>query len=236
MKKVRRFGRAAGMLLLFCEVLLCCAGCREKTDGGLQTLVLSEEESDGQTDGAGGSAPEEHRGSESNAEQEKSAGSGGSDESAQETVFVYVCGAVKVPGVYELKPDARVYEAVACAGGVREDAAEEYVNLAQPVSDGERIYIPTVEEAEQGIAEWVPADPGTDHDSGTEERKVNINTASREELKTLSGIGDSKAESIIAYREANGAFQSIEELMNVDGIKDGVFNKIKDRITVNAGS
>ena len=64
---------------------------------------------------------------------------------------------------------------------------------------------------------------------------MNLNTASKEELKTLSGIGDTRAESIISYRETNGPFTSIEDLKKVDGIKDGVFQKIKDRITVNAG-
>lgn len=115
---------------------------------------------------------------------------------------------------------------------MREDAAEEYLNQAQFVADGERIYVPTEEEVEHGTVEST----FTQSDSGDTEGKVNINTASKEELKTLSGIGDSKADSIIQYREAHGAFHSIEELMNVEGIKEGVFNKIKDRITVNAGS
>ena len=72
--------------------------------------------------------------------------------------------------------------------------------------------------------------------TGSTDGKVNINTASAEELKTLSGIGDTRAESIIRYREEQGGFQSVEDLMNVEGIKEGVFEKIKDRITVNTGS
>lgn len=225
MKRVRLWKRAAGTLLIVCGVFLYCAGCKAEKSNELQTFVLEEDGAETQQ-GADGT---ESTDAEAAAETALYA------EPAQETIFVYVCGAVSRPGVYELDAGARVYEAIACAGGVREDAAEEYVNQAQTVADGERIYIPTDAEAEQGLA-GIGGMGSVDADSGNTDGKVNINTASKEELKTLSGIGDAKAESIIAYREANGAFQSIEELMNVEGIKEGVFNKVKDRITVNAGS
>lgn len=133
---------------------------------------------------------------------------------------------MNAPGVYELAGDARVYEAIALAGGLNDAAAGEALNQASTVTDGERIYIPTAEELEKGIVDGQTAQvTGTDNQG-----KININTAAKEELKTLPGIGDAKADSIISYREANGGFQTVEELMQVEGIKEGVFNKIKDRV------
>ena len=142
-------------------------------------------------------------------------------------VYVYVCGAVNAPGVYELSGDARVFEALESAGGMTGDASLESVNLARAVADGEQIYVPTVEEAARGTG------VGTESNTkSTEQNKVNINTASRDELMTLTGIGEAKAESIIRYREEHGAFKSAGELMEIEGIKEGVFNKIKDDITI----
>ena len=133
---------------------------------------------------------------------------------------------MNAPGVYELAGDARVYEAIALAGGLNDAAAGEALNQASTVTDGERIYIPTAEELEKGIVDGQTAQvTGTDNQG-----QININTAAKEELKTLPGIGDAKADSIISYREANGGFQTVEELMQVEGIKEGVFNKIKDRV------
>ena len=153
---------------------------------------------------------------------------------------------MNTPGVYELEAGARLYEAIARAGGVREDGAEESINQAQAVSDGERLYIPTDEEVRQGLdAYLLSGSAGGDAAAGSQSAvpggpsgssaggKVNINTASREELKTLNGIGDTRAGSIVVYRESNGPFGSIEDLMKVEGIKEGVFNKLKDDITVN---
>ncbi|TCS75591.1 helix-hairpin-helix domain-containing protein [Muricomes intestini] len=146
------------------------------------------------------------------------------------SVFVYVCGAVHTPGVYELDSDSRVYEALAKAGGVTEDAADEALNQARVVTDGERIYIPTAKELEKGFVDGsMPEVTGADYEK---EGKININTASKEELKSLPGIGDAKADSIISYRESNGGFQSVEDLMQVEGIKEGVYNKIKDKIII----
>ena len=143
-------------------------------------------------------------------------------------MFVYVCGAVESPGVYELRADARVIEAISSAGGITEDAAPDAVNQARVIADGEQIYVPTVEEAasqQTGVG-------GTTVTKGTESVKVNINTAGKEELMTLTGIGEAKADDILKYREEHGSFGSIEELMQINGIKEGVFNKIKDDITI----
>lgn len=153
-----------------------------------------------------------------------------------DTVFVYVCGAVVSPGVYELDSGARVYEALEAAGGMKEEAAQEILNQAGKIEDGGRIYVPTKEEAAEGLLENAADSDGvvegTAGSDNSEQGKINMNTAGLEELKTLSGIGDAKAQSIIRYREENGEFQTIEEVMNVEGIKEGVFNKIKDKITV----
>ena len=146
----------------------------------------------------------------------------------QEMIFVYVCGAVANPQVVQLKQEARVYEALEAVGGMREDAAVELVNLAEKLQDGQKLYILTEEEAEQSAVSL--PESGQETQAGSD--VVNINRATAQELMTLPGIGQAKAESIIAYREEHGSFSSTEELKNVEGIKDGVWNKIKDCITV----
>lgn len=206
--------------MLLALVLLCCAGCKEQEETELQTLSLKGDKTENVSEDPGG---------ESSGREEKEP-----DKATEETVFVYVCGAVNMPGVYELEEGSRIYQAVLLAGGIREDAAEESVNQAQIVEDGEQIYIPSREEAAQGMPDKGTGRTGTG--AAKNDGKVNLNTASEEELKTLSGIGDTRAERILEYRETNGGFGTIEELMKVEGIKEGVFDKIKDRITVNTGS
>ncbi len=155
------------------------------------------------------------------------------------TIMVHICGAVKNPGVYEISKDARVFDAVMEAGGFKEDACEDYVNLAETIEDGCKIVIPTKlqisEEEKQNITEdsfqAVIRDTKNSNSSDLSPL-VNINTADEEKLKTLTGIGDTRAKSIIAYREEHGEFHSIEEIMNVSGIKDASYQKIKDEITV----
>lgn len=144
-------------------------------------------------------------------------------------IFVYVCGAVNAPGVYELDRDSRIYEAIAMAGGLSKEAAGDTLNQAGVARDGERIYVPSKSDLEK--EPQVGGPPETTGSKAPKEDKVNINTSAKEELKTLPGIGDAKAESIISHREANGPFTSIEDLMQVEGIKEGVYNKIKDKIT-----
>lgn len=151
-------------------------------------------------------------------------------------IFVDICGAVAKPGVYRMPPDSRVYEAVEAAGGLLPEAAGNRVNQAQPLSDGQQIYVPTKEEAEKAGA--VPAEgafPETEAGENSpvsENGKVNLNTADAAALQTLSGIGESKAQAILAYREEHGGFSSIEELMDVPGIKENTFLKIKEKIAV----
>lgn len=151
-------------------------------------------------------------------------------------IFVDICGAVTKPGVYRMPPDSRVYEAVEAAGGLLPEAAGNRVNQAQPLSDGQQIYVPTKEEAEKAGA--VPAEgafpeiKSGENSPVSENGKVNLNTADAAALQTLSGIGESKAQAILAYREEHGGFSSIEELMDVPGIKENTFLKIKEKIAV----
>lgn len=148
-----------------------------------------------------------------------------SGEQTEKTICIHICGSVKAPGVYYLKEGARLHEAVDRAGGLTEDAAPEYVNLAGIITDGEQIYIPDKKETEDGSFRLQAS--GT-----TESGLVNLNTASEEDLMTLPGIGQTKAKAIIAYRESSGGFSNIEELMNVSGIAESSYEKIKDYIRV----
>ena len=137
-------------------------------------------------------------------------------------VAVYVCGAVVSPGVYYLPIDAIKQDALEAADGFCEGAATTYVNLAEKIKEGEQIYFPYEEELSGGYS-LLDAE-GSD--------KVNINRATKDELMTLPGIGESKAEAIISYREEHGAFQSIEEITSIPGIKEGIYDNIKDYIVV----
>lgn len=152
------------------------------------------------------------------------------------SIFVYVCGAVLNPGVYELPGNVRVVAAIEAAGGFSEDAAQDYLNLARVAADGEKLVVPTVEEAEvmslAGTSAGASENTAQESSSDNTRLSININTATKEELMELPGIGESRALSIIAYREENGAFGSIEEIMLVSGIKEGAFAKIKAYIRV----
>ncbi len=153
-----------------------------------------------------------------------------------EMITVYVCGAVRAPGVYELESDSRINAAVEAAGGFSEDADTEYVNLAARVQDGVKLLIPTREETSETGTDKVPSfDLEADNAQGSSDGSgglININTADKDTLKTLPGIGEGIAGRIIEFREKNGSFKTIEDIMNVTGIKDKLFSKFKDRITV----
>ncbi len=142
-------------------------------------------------------------------------------------VFVQICGAVRTPGVYKVSSTLRVFQAIEAAGGVTEQADINSVNLARPVTDEMYIYIPAAGEVQENRR---PED-GTETFS-TAGNKININTATREELMTLKGIGEAKADAIIMYREETGGFTEISQIMNISGIKEAAFNKIKDSISV----
>lgn len=152
-----------------------------------------------------------------------------------EKCFVYICGAVNTPGVYEVTQNARLYEVIEAAGGLTEDAAEESVNQAREIVDGEMVRILTQEEAaKDGLEEaGERTETGVDGEAAQDsDGRIDLNLATAAELMTLSGIGQTKADSIIRYREKNGSFFSVEEIKQVEGIKEGVYNRIKDHIKV----
>ena len=212
MQKKQRFKKIGIFIVIVGIVFLCTVGCAEEQKDDLKSLSLEK--------------------IESSSEQDESQDEKLDDIDDAGTIYVYVCGAVHAPGVYELEGGSRIYEAIVCAGGLRDDADDNFVNQAQTLSDGEQVYIPTEGEVAQ---EHLVLETEKTANTTVDDR-IDINTATKEELMTLSGIGESRAESILAYRQVHGAFQNIEELMNVEGIKEGIFQKIKDSITVNTGS
>ena len=168
-------------------------------------------------------------------------------EMQQAMIYVDVCGAVANPGVFQLAAGSRVFQAIEAAGGYLPEAALTCVNRAGVLTDGQQLYILTQEEMErQGLDpaemagasdEQMNGSAGTGQNTGMtaqvqQDNRININTADEAQLTTLTGIGATRAQAIIAYREENGPFAAIEDIMNVQGIKEGTFAKIKDEIVV----
>nr|WP_076776568.1 helix-hairpin-helix domain-containing protein [Lachnoclostridium phocaeense] len=212
--------RPVMVVVIIVTLTLFLSGCeKEKEASGIEEISLEETAESGET--------EEEDLSGETQEEDK-------EESGEEpgSIFVYVCGQVAAPGVYELPGDARVYQAIEMAGGTLEGASPESLNLAQQAEDGQKIYVPTEEEAQTGAA--LQDTPGGVQDTASDQAagKVNLNTAGLEELMTLTGIGQTRAEAILAYREEEGDFRSPEDIMNVEGIKEGIYEKLKDEITV----
>ena len=139
-------------------------------------------------------------------------------------IFVDIKGAVKNPGVYQMKSGDRVKDALDAAGGLTDEADSQKVNLAQRVEDQMVIVVPKVGEE---VTE-IPA--GVTSKEAAKDGKVNINTATVEELKTLKGVGEKKAEAIIEYRKKNGSFKTKEDLMKVRGIGQKLFESFQERI------
>ena len=150
-------------------------------------------------------------------------------------INVYVCGAVITPGVYKVDIEAIKEDAINAAGGFAEGASQEYVNLAKRITDGEQIYVPYESELEDLPVYNMQDSSSVSYSNGvySSDGRLNINKASKEDLMTLNGIGETRAEAIIAYRDSHGLFNSVDEIMNVSGIKEGVYNNIKDYITLN---
>lgn len=248
-KKLRRTA------LLFSALIL-LGGCTRKEE-----LLLLEEESVFEEE-PGGSAENVIPGNNAEKDEEEVSGGMALHQANEATgaqaerglIYVHVCGAVERPGVYELEAGSRVYEAVQSAGGFAEFAEQNYVNQAQVLDDGVKLVIPTIEEAaaarkgealgtareESGItvqAGIVGGEPSKGSDdgkpAGSGDGRININTASEAQLCEIPGIGATRAAAIAAYRDAHGGFKKPEDIMQVNGIKEGMFEKIKDSICVN---
>ena len=159
-------------------------------------------------------------------------------------IFIDIKGSVKNPGVYKLESDARVIDALLESGGILENANTRFLNLSKSLNDGDVIVVYSNEEIEEAkkqetinietpcICEEVKSDACYSEEGKEDNGKININVATLDELKILPGIGDAKASAIIDYRNTNGNFKSIEEIKNISGISDKLYEQIKDFITV----
>lgn len=205
MKKVKN-------LICILALVLGISGCANQREEAKE-LLLSKETSEVKA----GSNGKEEVWLEAEAKSQK--------EEETDIIYVQVSGAVNHPGVYELPLGSRVFQALELAGGMTQEAQEKSINQAQTLEDGQMIWVPTAEEA-AALPEQQPESLAKD------DGKVNLNTATKEELQTLPGIGEAKAQSIVAWREEHGSFTQIEDIMKIEGIKEGVFSKIKDSVKV----
>lgn len=222
-RKIRDFyvKRMQKFVIVFCAVLMMAVsiiGCTKKEEAGLTLLQIEntvdddvEYAADNETDGVVETE---------NVIEEQAV--------SPPMICVHVCGAVNNPGVYELPEGSRIYEAIELSGGFTDNACKDYVNLAQTVSDETQIVIPTVQEVEDGSVFLQNENANGAEKNGL----VNINTADVAMLCTLPGVGEAKAEAIVNYRKQIGQFETIEQIMEVEGIKDGMYSKIQDKICV----
>ncbi len=164
---------------------------------------------------------------------------GGTDNEEGNKILIHITGSVKAEGVVILNSGDRIIDAIEAAGGEKEDADLSKLNLAYILQDGEKLYVPSINDTEEKV--YVTAENGenvitegagnTDKIDGKKET-VNINTATKEELMTLPGVGESTAIKIIDYRKSNGKFQKIEDIKNVPGIGDSKFQNMKEKLSV----
>ena len=222
------------IFVILCMLMCVCQGCSDE-----EVMEIISEEAD-KEENADDSIEEASDALADNTEKTENI-----ETDDSQSFVVYVSGYVNNPGVYELSAGSRVIDAIDAAGGYSKEAYDNYLNLASLIADGQMIYVPSEEEVESGSIErgvasgadgsgvgGVTGGNGGGNSSGSG-ALVNINKASKEELMTLPGIGESKADKIIAYREENGRFSTPEGIMEISGIKDGLYNKIKDKICAN---
>lgn len=161
-------------------------------------------------------------------------GTASSTASSAAIIYVDIGGEVNVPGVYEVSEGTRLFQVIEKAGGLTEDADIDVINRAEAVYDGQKILIASYEESEKRSKSQALTEPSeqSGSSSAADEVRVNINTADSVTLQTIPGIGPSKAERIIEYRNTQGRFQSIDDIKNISGIGDKTFESIKKYITV----
>lgn len=232
MQKQKRIIRMRILGCLFATAFLCvgCAGQK-----GTSLDMLQEE-----TDSAGeallviqGTQDEASRQQETGQESAQEARTIPSDADVEQ-IYVQVNGAVEKPGVYQMEAGGRIFQAIELAGGMTQEAAPQSLNQAAVAADGQVITVYTYQEWEeiQNSAGKLPEDILTQNAADIQDDRVNINTADLDTLCGIPGIGQTRARDIITYREQNGAFERIEDIQKVSGIKEGLFNRIKDKIKV----
>lgn len=156
-----------------------------------------------------------------------------SEEDIEENIKVYIIGEVKTPGVIELNAGSRLEDAIILAGGTTNLSDLSKINLAKVLEDGQKIYIPSINEnGNDNLQEVEELEEYDTNNNLKSTKKININTATIAELCTLSGVGESLANKIIKYREENGKFKTIEDLKNVNGIGDKKYESLKDYVCV----
>ena len=219
---------AVGIVMLAAVI---CYNMEWKDRGNTAEFHIAAQEAEETSDGGSALTPSEAE--NHNPESADSAGETAGNREAGR-IFVHVCGEVVLPGVYELAEGSRIYQAVEMAGGFTENAAGDFLNMAGILEDGMKIQIPNQEEASRWGSREADSYSGISAglDGGADNSKVNLNSASKEQLMTLKGIGEARAEAIIAYRQEYGPFAEIEDIMEVPGIKEAAFQKIKEDITV----
>lgn len=212
---------AVFLVLIGSFVYLLSSGLRSEQEVPIENLLLEETYLAKSGEMVDSAAVDSVRESQSNAEEEA-------------IIIVDIKGAVRQPGVYQGEENMRVMDIVSLAGGLLDTADDKSVNLAQRISDQMVIYIPVVgENVERSPDEGESFQISIEQEEDAESEKVNINIADAVQLQTLNGIGEKKAEQIIAYRKENGSFQTIEDIMGVSGIGEKTFEGFKAAITVN---
>lgn len=234
--KIYGIRRRLLIALLVLTAGFCYSCSREPESVSLQTYRPDEEILADQ--GTGGDIPESEDGTRTADSPGQPAGQPtdgetGRQESGEKVCYVHICGAVVNPGVYGLEEGQRISHVVEKAGGYTQEAAADYLNLAALVGDGMKLIVPTREEllSKSGESLYGTASLPEEADAG-KSGKINLNTATKEALMGLSGIGEAKAGDIIRYREEHGGFRKIEDIMKIPGIKEAAFQKIKDKVTV----
>lgn len=236
----RTLERGKGLRLLLLLGALFFAACTKEEAvyelASGSSAVSGEEEKETPADAAGTDGAEAEGGGLTQPVQEQMGGQEPSPASVNDRIYIYICGAVAAPGVYPMAPGSRVYELIEAAGGLLAEADERQLNQAGLLEDGQQITVYTKEETAAGLQGDFPgaidAEESGSGEKGETRGRVNLNTAGEEELMTLNGIGEARAKAILKYREENGGFRSIEEIMNIEGIKEKLFEKIKDEIEV----
>lgn len=188
--------------------------------------IFVDENSDASNNDSSKNSDSKNKGSKSNIKENKDA----VVSQADKNIVVEIKGEVKKPDVYILNENAIIKDLIEAAGGLTENADLTNINRAKKLQNHDLIYIANKNEAIKGSQSSESS--SSSKDAGNSDKKININTANLEELKTINGVGDAKAKSIIEYREKNGGFKSIDDIKNVTGITEKMFEKIKEQIEV----